>query len=430
MPLMAIHERLSIHEHPVLSLLGKLRSLPHVEQVHAQLVVSGLARHPFPPSKLIQLLLSFPSPSPSSLPYAHLLLLHSPSPNLFSFNSLIRAHSSPSSLLLFRRLLRYPLLLPNRYTLAFALHACCCSCPATSRAEGEQLRTQALRRGLESNVFVSNVVIKMYGRLRLLEDARKVFDEMAERDLFSLNSLMAGYIGVGDVRRAREVFDDMHERDVVSWSTIIAGYVQGASFVEAMKLFREMQLVGAKPNEFTLTTVLSACSNLVALEQGKWIHMYIDKVKIKMNDRLLAALIDMYSKCGDAGSALKLFNSVDDALKFGIRPWNAMLSGFAIHGLCEAAIEHFERMKMKNIAPDKVTFVSLLNACSHGRLVDKGRLYFESMKSIHGIDPEIEHYGCMVDLLGVGSFERSRRVYYDNAYGSRYGYMECITSCM
>ncbi|KAH7651163.1 Tetratricopeptide-like helical domain-containing protein [Dioscorea alata] len=266
--------------------------------------------------------------------------------------------------------------------------------------QGEQLRAQALRRGLESSVFVHNVVIKMYSCLGLLQDARKVFDEMDERDLFSWNSLMAGYVGVGDVRMAREVFDDMPERDVVSWSTVIAGYVQEGSFMEAMELFCEMQLAGARPNEFTLTTVLAACSNLVALEQGKWIHMYIDRAKIKMNDRLLAALIDMYSKCGDAESSLRLFDSADNALRSSIRPWNAMLSGFAIHGLSEAAIQHFERMKMENIAPDKVTFVSLLNACSHGRLVDEGRLYFESMKSIHGIDPEIEHYGCMVDLLG------------------------------
>ncbi|KAH7651164.1 Tetratricopeptide-like helical domain-containing protein, partial [Dioscorea alata] len=378
----------------ILGLLGKLRTLPHVQQAHAHLVVSGLVCHSFPPSKLIQVLLSLHSTS--SLPYAHLLLLHSPSPNLFSFNSLIRALPFPSSLLLFRRLLRSPFLLPNNYTLAFALHACCCS----SRAEGEQLRAQALRRGLESSVFVHNVVIKMYSCLGLLQDARKVFDEMDERDLFSWNSLMAGYVGVGDVRMAREVFDDMPERDVVSWSTVIAGYVQEGSFMEAMELFCEMQLAGARPNEFTLTTVLAACSNLVALEQGKWIHMYIDRAKIKMNDRLLAALIDMYSKCGDAESSLRLFDSADNALRSSIRPWNAMLSGFAIHGLSEAAIQHFERMKMENIAPDKVTFVSLLNACSHGRLVDEGRLYFESMKSIHGIDPEIEHYGCMVDLLG------------------------------
>lgn len=166
-----------------------------------------------------------------------------------------------------------------------------------------------------------------------------------------------------------------------------------------MELFHEMQLAGATPNEFTLTAVLAACANLVALDQGRWIHIYISKARINMNDRLLAGLIDMYAKCGEIESAWKLFSD-ESNLKRTARPWNAMLSGFAIHGRSDEAIELFERMKKTNVLPDKVTFVSLLNACSHGRLVEQGRLYFNSMRSVHGIDPEIEHYGCMVDLLG------------------------------
>ncbi|XP_008797548.2 pentatricopeptide repeat-containing protein At3g62890-like [Phoenix dactylifera] len=386
--------RFSSH-HPLLSLLNSCKTLDQIKQAHAKMIAAGLFLHPFPPSKLLELLLS---PSPPLLPYADLVFRHSPSPPLFSYNTLIKAHSSPASLLLFRSLLRDPSApLPNQYTFAFVLAAC--GPEGFGLVEGEQVRGQLIRRGFEANVFVSNVVIRMYGSWGLLDDARKVFDESSERDLVSWNSLIGGYAGAGDVDRAKELFDEMPERDVVSWSTVIAGYVQVGCFVEAMELFREMQLAGATPNEFTLTTVLAACANLVALDQGRWIHIYINKARIKMNDRLLAGLIDMYAKCGEVESAWKLFNDQTNT-KRTVRPWNAMLSGFAIHGRSDEAVKLFERMKKINVLPDKVTFVSLLNACSHGRLVHQGRLYLSSMKSVHGIDPEIEHYGCMVDLLG------------------------------
>uniref|UniRef100_A0A1D1XR66 Pentatricopeptide repeat-containing protein At5g66520 n=1 Tax=Anthurium amnicola TaxID=1678845 RepID=A0A1D1XR66_9ARAE len=174
---------------------------------------------------------------------------------------------------------------------------------------------------------------------------------------------------------------------------------QVGSFFEAMELFHEMQLSGVTPNEFTLTGILAACANLVALDQGRWVHFYIKRAKIKMNERLLAGLIDMYAKCGELDSALKVFNE-EEILKQTVWPWNAMLSGFAVHGKSKEAIDLFERMKSKHVAPNKVTFVSLLSACSHGSFLDEGKLYFKSMKDFYGIDPEIEHYGCMVDLFG------------------------------
>ncbi|PKA64866.1 Pentatricopeptide repeat-containing protein [Apostasia shenzhenica] len=181
-----------------------------------------------------------------------------------------------------------------------------------------------------------------------------------------------------------------------SWCLITTG--QAGYFVKAIELLQEMQHAGVGPNEFTLTTVLAACSNLVALDQGRWIHACINKARIKLNDRLLASLIDMYAKCGEIDFAFELFN-VQDSPKQTVRPWNAMITGYAIHGYADKAIELFEKMKEDNIVPDKVTFVSLLAACSHGKLVEMGKLYFDSMTKTYGIEPEIEHYGCMVDLF-------------------------------
>lgn len=169
--------------------------------------------------------------------------------------------------------------------------------------------------------------------------------------------------------------------------------------MEALDVFHKMLQGGASPNEYTLACTLAACANLVALDQGRWMHVYIRKNDIQMNERLLAGLIDMYAKCGELEFASKLFNS-DHQVKRKVWPWNAMIGGFAMHGKSKEAIDVFEQMKVENISPNKVTFVALLNACSHGNRVEEGRDYFESMAGRYGVEPELEHYGCMVDLLG------------------------------
>ncbi|XP_020582114.1 pentatricopeptide repeat-containing protein At3g62890-like [Phalaenopsis equestris] len=387
-------------QNPILFLLeaSSCNTLSKIMQAHSLLLTSGFSLHPFPPSKLLQLLLSLPS-SPPLLSYAQRLFHHSPSPPLFSYNSLIKAHSNAFSLHLFRSLLRDPLApLPNQYTLTFVLAACRPD-SGLELGEAEQVRVHAVRRGFETNLFVSNVLIKLYGSWGLAGDAEKVFCECSNRDLFSWNSMIGVYVGSGDVMAARKVFDEMPDRDVVSWSSVIAGYVQTGWFLEAMQLFQKMQLAGVGPNEFTLSTILASCANLVALDQGRWIHAFINKSRLAVNERLLASLIDMYAKCGEIDFALDLFNTADSP-KQTVRPWNAILTGLAIHGYSAEATQLFQRMDQSDVVPDKVTFVSLLTACSHGRFVEKGKLYFDMMRRRYTIEPELEHYGCMVDLLG------------------------------
>lgn len=169
--------------------------------------------------------------------------------------------------------------------------------------------------------------------------------------------------------------------------------------MDALDLFHKMLQEGVKPNQFTLVSALTACANLIALDQGRWIHVYIGKNEIKMNERLLASLIDMYAKCGEIEFAAKVFCN-EHGLKRKVWPWNAMIGGFAMHGKSKEAIHLFEQMQTEKVSSNNVTFVALLNACSHGDMVEEGRDYFKSMGMSNGIEPQIEHYGCMVDLLG------------------------------
>lgn len=326
---------------------------------------------------------------------------HFPQPDLFLYNTIIKAlalstTSSADSFTRFRSLIREERLVPNQYSFAFAFKGCG---KGVGVLEGEQVRVHAVKLGLENNLFVTNALIGMYVNLGFVVDARKVFDWSPNRDMYSWNIMLSGYARLGKMDEARKLFDEMPERDVVSWTTMIAGCLQVGHFMEALDIFHNMLQKGANPNEYTLASALAACANLVALDQGRWMHVYIKKNDIPLNERLLAGLIDMYAKCGELEFALKLFNS-EQQLKRKVWPWNAMVGGFAMHGKSKEAIEVFEQMKIEKVSPNKVTFVALLNACSHGNRVEEGRCYFESMASHYGVEPELEHYGCLVDLLG------------------------------
>lgn len=183
-----------------------------------------------------------------------------------------------------------------------------------------------------------------------------------------------------------------------SWTTLISGYTQANNPSEAIKLFRRMQLENVKPDEIAILAVLSACADLGALHLGEWIHNYIEKQKLSMIVPLYNSLIDMYAKSGNISKALHLFENIKHNT---VITWTTMISGLALHGLGEEALHVFACVEKEGrIKPNEVTFIAILSACSHVGLVELGRDYFTSMRSGYGIEPKVEHYGCMIDLLG------------------------------
>lgn len=167
--------------------------------------------------------------------------------------------------------------------------------------------------------------------------------------------------------------------------------------MEALYLFKEMQISLVKPNEVTLVALIGACANLGALSQGIWAHVYLLKYSVKLNYYVGTALIDMYSKCGCLGLASQLFDQLPER---DILCYNAMIGGFAIHGYGHRALQLYEQMKFQGLVPDDVTFIVTMFACSHVGLVEEGCKVFESINEDYGKEPKLEHYGCLIDLLG------------------------------
>ncbi|RHN78434.1 putative tetratricopeptide-like helical domain-containing protein [Medicago truncatula] len=246
-----------------------------------------------------------------------------------------------------------------------------------------------------SNAKLAVSIFRSVRRLGL----SKLFDEFGGNGCV-LNAMIVAYVKVGDVSNARKLFDSMLERDkdVFSWTAMISGYTQAHNPNEAIKLFRRMQLENVKPDEIAILAVLSACADLGALHLGEWIHNYIEKHKLSKIVPLYNSLIDMYAKSGNIRKALELFENMKHKT---IITWTTMIAGLALHGLGKEALRVFSCMEKEDrVKPNEVTFIAILSACSHVGLVELGRDYFTSMRSRYGIEPKIEHYGCMIDLLG------------------------------
>lgn len=186
---------------------------------------------------------------------------------------------------------------------------------------------------------------------------------------------------------------------------MIAGYVRSGLSNEAVTLFREMQASRVQPDDVAIITVLSACADLGALELARWLGSYIERVSIPKSLSLCNALVDALAKCGDIDGAVALFKRMPER---SIVSWTSVIDGLAMHGRGREAVCIFEAMKDAGVPPDDVVFIGVLTACSHAGMVDEGCRYFDSMTSEFGIEPKIEHYGCMVDLFSrAGMVERA-----------------------
>lgn len=272
-------------------------------------------------------------------------------------------------------------------------------------SEAKQIHAQVVKYGFGSERLVRMRLIEAYGGCGRFEDARMVLDEMPYRDAVASTILINSYSESGRVDEAMDVFAAACERDAVCWTAMIDGCVRNGRCSLALDLFREMQKEKIRGNEVTVVCVLSACAQLGALELGRWVDSYVHRYRIKRNAFVGSALVDMYSKCGSLDEARKVFDRMAER---DVIAYNSMITGLSLHGRSNEAVELYQRLVKEGLRPTHVTFVGVLNACSHSGLVELGFEIFESMSKDYGLEPKVEHCGCMVDLLGrIGRLEEA-----------------------
>lgn len=231
---------------------------------------------------------------------------------------------------------------------------------------GRQVHSRALKTGVDGDLFVGSATVDMYGKS-------------------------------GEISYMRKVFDGLQTKNVVTWTAILTAYLHNELFEEALKLFPRMDLENVVPNEYTFAVLLNSCAGISALGYGNSLHARIEKIGMKDDTVVANALIHMCFRCGLIEEASIVFRNM---LHHDVISWNLMISGYSYHGLGEKALNMFQEMLVAKQQPSYVTFVGVLSACGFTGRVDEGFYYLNHMMREFGIEPGLEHYTCMVGLLG------------------------------
>ncbi|XP_047155604.1 pentatricopeptide repeat-containing protein At2g03880, mitochondrial [Vigna umbellata] len=326
------------------------------KRVHRHIFSNGYHPKTFLINTLINMYVKF-----NLLEEAHVLFDKMPERNVVSWTTMISAYSNAKLNDRAVRLLVFMFrdgVMPNMFTFSSVLRAC------ERLSDLKQLHSCIMKVGLESDVFVRSALIDVYSKL-------------------------------GELLEASSVFCEMVTGDSVVWNSIIAAFAQHSDGDEALHLYKSMSRAGFRSDQSTLTSILRACTSLSLLELGRQVHVLV--LKFDQDLILNNALLDMYCKCGSLEDAKLIFNRMT---KKDVISWSTMIAGLAQNGFSMEALNLFESMKVKGPKPNHITFIGILFACSHAGLVSEGWIYFRSMKNLYGVDPEREHYGCMLDLLG------------------------------
>ncbi|KAF5178271.1 Pentatricopeptide repeat-containing protein [Thalictrum thalictroides] len=254
---------------------------------------------------------------------------------------------------------------PNEYTFSSVLIACG---NLADMCIGKQIHSLILKYGYDVAVASRTSLLTMYSKCGLVDDCLKVFDRFSYANL-------------------------------VTWTAVIMGLVQNGREESALLMFRQMIHCAISPNAFTLSTALRACSTLAMFVEGKQIHALIMKYGYNTDRFTVAALVDMYGKCGNTEMAISVFSGLE-LDKLDVVSVNSMIYSYAQGGYGIEAVRLYDQMQYFGFEPNDVTYVSVLSACSNAGLLDEGRRIFSSLKSNVKIEPSRDHYACMVDLLG------------------------------
>ncbi|KAK6125646.1 hypothetical protein DH2020_040607 [Rehmannia glutinosa] len=323
-------------ESQLISTLQDCKNLAQIKQTHAYIIRKCLHQSSYIISKLIRMLAKINVPMRS---YGVSVFSQVRYPNAFLYTALIRGYLNDGMLnesVVVYNSMRNDGTPPVSFTYTALLKG---SASEMNVNLGRQLHGESVKLGgFSVDLFVGNVLIDMYIKCGCLDCGRRVFDEMPERDIISWTSLIDAYAKAGEMGSASELFRELPEKDMVAWTAMVTGFVQNSKPREALEYFERMQNAGVQADE-----------------------------SMRENN--------VYS-------------------------YSSMIIGLAIHGRASSAIELFEEMVKTDVRPNSVTFIGVLTACSHAGLVEQGKHFFETMESSYGVNPHVDHYNCMVDLLG------------------------------
>ncbi|KAG4984795.1 hypothetical protein GLYMA_12G001100v4 [Glycine max] len=360
----------------ILSACGNIKVLEAGQQFHCLSVKLGLETNLFAGSSLIDMYSKC-----GDIKDAHKTYSSMPERSVVSVNALIAGYALKNTKESINLLHEMQILglKPSEITFASLIDVCKGSAKVIL---GLQIHCAIVKRGLLcGSEFLGTSLLGMYMDSQRLADANILFSEFS-----SLKS-------------------------IVMWTALISGHIQNECSDVALNLYREMRDNNISPDQATFVTVLQACALLSSLHDGREIHSLIFHTGFDLDELTSSALVDMYAKCGDVKSSVQVFEEL--ATKKDVISWNSMIVGFAKNGYAKCALKVFDEMTQSCITPDDVTFLGVLTACSHAGWVYEGRQIFDVMVNYYGIEPRVDHYACMVDLLGRWGFLKEAEEFID-----------------
>ncbi|XVF87363.1 hypothetical protein PTKIN_Ptkin18bG0114200 [Pterospermum kingtungense] len=370
----------------------------HGQKIHTQIIKSG-----FSPNTNISIKLLILYLKSGCLKYASQMFDELPQQTLSAYNYLIGGYLKhgkvEESLGLVRRMVHSGEK-PDGFTFSMILKASACvnNRVVLPRFLGRMAHAQLMKLDIEPDEVLYTALIDSYVKNGKVEYARTVFDMMLGRNVICSTALITGYMNKGLVEEAEDVFSKTVEKDVVVFNAMIEAYSKSVETAKkGLEVFVNMQRLNFRPNTSTFASVIGACSVLSAVEIGQQVQGQLMKTEFFIDLKIGSALVDMHAKCGRIEDARRVFDYMPEKNVF---TWTSMIDGYGKNGTPNQALELFSMMQECCVEPNNVTFLSALSACGHAGLLAKGREIFESMERDYSIKPNMEHYACMVDLLG------------------------------
>ncbi|XP_059629073.1 pentatricopeptide repeat-containing protein At3g49170, chloroplastic-like [Cornus florida] len=353
----------------VISSCAELELLSIGQQLHSQVIKSGLAMDVCVGCSLVDMYAK--CVGDGSVNDSRKVFDRMPDHNVMSWTAIITGYvqsggHDKEAIELYGKMIQGQVL-PNHFTFSSILKACG---NLADSGMGEQVYTHAVKLGLASADCVGNSLTSMYARSGRMEDARRAFDVLFEKNL-------------------------------VSYNTIFDGYAKNLNADEAFELFHQIKDAGIMFDAFTFASLLSGAASIGALSKGEQVHARLIKAVFESNQSVCNALVSMYSRCGNIEAAFQVFNEMEDR---NVISWTSIITGFAKHGFARRALEMFYQMLEAGVKPNEITYIAVLSACSHVGMINEGWKLFNSMFKEHRISPRMEHYACMVDLFGRCGF--------------------------
>lgn len=342
---------------------GDLKVTDEIDKIHGLAFKVGISGDVFVSSAMVNFYVKF-----GSVKVAEKLFDEMPERDVVLWNSMANGFAQVGKFedsLRFYNRMESEGILPDSYTVTGIISV---STATGDMVTGRRIHELVKKFGYDSDVSVCNSLIDMYGKFGEVEEAVAIFETMPKKDLYSWNSTISMYQREGD-----------HD--------------------STMKLFDEMQKTNCPPDIVTICTILPVCTQLSALMRGRELHGYI--IRRELNNEpypfVENVLMDMYAKSGSLHNARSVFDTMQTQ---DTASWNILIGGYSCHGKVTEALEIFSTMCSMGIHPNDVTFVAVLSACSHTGLVDRGRRILDHMETDYNVTPTLEHYSCVVDMLG------------------------------